>query len=370
MLVDPQFIFRFEREPPDRAEGEVYALEGFELASRLSFFLWSSIPDDALLKAAGDGRLADTAGLEGEVERMLADPKATALVENFASQWLGLRQLDTVSPISNEFDGNLRRSFRRETELLFESILREDRGIVDLIDADYTFVDERLARHYGMPNVRGSRFRRVALRDDARRGLLGHGSLLTVTSAPNRTSPVMRGAWIMENILGTPAPNPPPDVDTDLDTRAAEAGEPASMRAQLERHREDPACAGCHNMIDPIGFALENFDLIGKWRDADGGTTINASGDLWDGTALDGPAGLRAALLERRELFVTRATEKLMAYALGRTVEHYDMPAVRAIVREAADDDHRFARLIAGVVKSPAFRTKRKAGSGQQTAAD
>ena len=370
VLVDPQFIFRFEREPPDRAEGEVYALEGFELASRLSFFLWSSIPDDALLKAAGDGRLADTAGLEGEVERMLADPKATALVENFASQWLGLRQLDTVSPISNEFDGNLRRSFRRETELLFESILREDRGIVDLIDADYTFVDERLARHYGMPNVRGSRFRRVALRDDARRGLLGHGSLLTVTSAPNRTSPVMRGAWIMENILGTPAPNPPPDVDTDLDTRAAEAGEPASMRAQLERHREDPACAGCHNMIDPIGFALENFDLIGKWRDADGGTTINASGDLWDGTALDGPAGLRAALLERRELFVTRATEKLMAYALGRTVEHYDMPAVRAIVREAADDDHRFARLIAGVVKSPAFRTKRKAGSGQQTAAD
>ena len=370
VLVDPQFIFRFEREPPDRAEGEVYALEGFELASRLSFFLWSSIPDDALLEAAGDGRLADTAGLEGEVERMLADPKATALVENFASQWLGLRQLDTVSPISNEFDGNLRRSFRRETELLFESILREDRGIVDLIDADYTFVDERLARHYGMPNVRGSRFRRVALRDDARRGLLGHGSLLTVTSAPNRTSPVMRGAWIMENILGTPAPNPPPDVDTDLDTRAAEAGEPASMRAQLERHREDPACAGCHNMIDPIGFALENFDLIGKWRDADGGTTINASGDLWDGTALDGPAGLRAALLERRELFVTRATEKLMAYALGRTVEHYDMPAVRAIVREAADDDHRFARLIAGVVKSPAFRTKRKAGSGQQTAAD
>ncbi len=372
VLVDPQFIFRFEREPQDVEAGEVYALGDFELASRLSFFLWSSIPDDALLEAAVDGRLRGDAGLEREVERMLADPKATALVENFASQWLGLRQLDNASPISNDFDGNLRQAFRRETELLFESILRENRSIVGLLDADYTFVDERLARHYGIPNIRGSRFRRVALPDDARRGLLGHGSLLTVTSPPNRTSPVMRGAWIMENLLGTPAPTPPEGVDTNLDARAAAASDPGSMREQLERHREDPACAGCHGMIDPIGFALENFDLIGGWRDTDAGTAIDASGELWDGTPMEGPAGLRAALLERRELFVTRATEKLMAYALGRTVEHYDMPAVRSIVRDAAADDYRFSRLIAGVVKSPAFRTKRKASGRpeQQTAAN
>lgn len=372
ILVDPEFIFRFEREPDDLAAGEVHALGAYELASRLSFFLWSSIPDDALLEAAADGRLRGDAGLEREIERMLADPKATALVENFASQWLGLRQLDTVSPIWNEFDGNLRHAFRRETELLVESVLREDRSIVDLLDANYTFVDERLARHYGIANIRGSRFRRVSLPDDARHGLLGHGSLLTITSPPNRTSPVMRGAWIMENLLGAPAPTPPEGVDTDLDSKAAATSEPGSVREQLERHREDPACAGCHGMIDPIGFALENFDLIGSWRDADAGASIDASGELWDGTPLDGPAGLRAALLERRELFVTRATEKLMAYALGRTVEHYDMPTIRAIVRDAAEDDYRFSRLVAGVVKSPAFRTKRKAQEEQeqQTAAN
>ncbi len=361
MLVDPEFIFRFEREPADLAAGEIYALGAYDLASRLSFFLWSSIPDDALLEAAADGRLLDDAELEREVERMLADPKAYALVDNFASQWLGLRQLDTASPISNEFDGNLRRSFRRETELLVESLLREDRSIVDLLDADYTFVDERLARHYGIPNIRGSRFRRVALPDATRRGLPGHGSLLTITSPPNRTSPVMRGAWIMENLLGTPAPSPPEGVDTDLDAQAAATSEPGTVREQLERHRDDPACAGCHGMIDPIGFALENFDLTGKWRDSDGGVAIDASGVLWDGTPMNGPAGLRAALLERRELFVARATEKLMAYALGRGIEHYDMPAIRAIVRNTAEDDYRFSRLIAGVVKSPAFRMKRKA---------
>ena len=372
VLVDPEFIFRFEREPENLAAGEAYPLGPYERASRLSFFLWSSIPDDALLQAAADGRLLDNAGLEREVERMLADPKSFALVDNFATQWLGLRQLDTVSPISNDFDGNLRRSFRRETELLFESVLREDRSIVGLIDADYTFVDERLARHYGMPNIRGSRFRRVELPDNARRGLLGHGSLLTITSPPNRTSPVMRGAWIMENLLGAPAPNPPEGVDTDLDAKAAATSAPGTVREQLERHREDPACAGCHGMIDPIGFALENFDLIGRWRDTDGGVAVDASGVLWDGTPMDGPAGLRAALLDRRELFVARATEKLMAYALGRSVEHHDMPAIRAIVRDAAEDDYRFSRLVAGVVKSPGFLMKRKGRTepGQQAVAN
>ncbi len=360
VLVDPQFIFRFEREPADLAAGEVYALGAYELASRLSFFLWSSIPDDALLEAAADGRLHDDAELEREVERMLADPKAYALVDNFASQWLGLRQLDTVSPISNEFDGNLRWSFRRETELLFESVLREDRSIVDLLDADYTFVDERLARHYGIPNIRGSRFRRVAQPDATRRGLLGHGSLLTITSPPNRTSPVMRGAWIMENLLGTPAPDPPGGVDTDLDAKAAATSDPGTVREQLKRHREEPACAGCHGMIDPIGFALENFNLIGKWRDTDGSAAIDASGELWDGTPMNGPAGLGAALLERRELFVARATERLMTYAIGRSVEYYDMPAIRAIVADAAEDDYRFSSLVAGVARSPAFRMKRK----------
>jgi hypothetical protein len=359
VLVDPEFVFRFEKEPADVAVGASYELGGFELASRLSFFIWSSIPDDELLAAAAAGDLATPVGLEREARRMLADAKAEALVRNFASQWLLLRQLDTVVPATNEFDGNLRRSFREETEQLFANVLREDSSVVDLLDADYTFVDERLARHYGIPNVRGSRFRRVELADGARRGLLGHGSILTVTSAPNRTSPVRRGQWVLENILGSPVPPPPDGVETNLD-ETAPRGEATTMRARLERHQADPGCAACHNLMDPIGFALENFDMIGKWRDADGAAPVDPHGEFIDGTALDGPAGLRRLLLERRELFVATVTEKLMTYALGRTVDYYDMPAVRTIVRAAADDDYKLSGLVLGIVRSVPFRMKTK----------
>jgi hypothetical protein len=359
VLVDPEFIFRFEKEPADLPPGSVYELGGFELAARLSFFLWSSIPDDALLEAAETGDLAEPANLAREVRRMLADPKADALVRNFASQWLLLRQLDTVAPSSNAFDGNLRKSFREETEQLFTSVLSEDRSIVDLLDADYTFVDERLARHYGIPNIRGSRFRRVQLPDGARRGLLGHGSILTVTSAPNRTSPVKRGQWVLENILGSPVPPPPDGVETNLD-QTAPRGEIETMRERLERHQADPGCAACHNLMDPIGFALENFDFIGQWRDADGTAPVDPHGEFIDGSALDGPVGLRRVLLERRELFVATVTEKLMTYALGRTVEYYDLPAVRAIVQQAAQDDYKLSALVLGIVQSVPFQMKVK----------
>jgi mono/diheme cytochrome c family protein len=360
ILVDPEFIFRFEHEPEDIPDGSVYALGDFELASRLSFFLWSSIPDDELFALADDGELRDRNVIEAQVRRMLADPKADALVENFASQWLGLRQLDSVLPETNEFDGNLRHAFRRETELLFEHVLREDLSILELLDADYTFVDERLARHYGIPNIRGNRFRRVELADDSRRGLLGHGSVLTVTSAPNRTSPVSRGAWILENILGTPPPAPPAGVETNLDQTAVLGPEPTSLRQRLERHRTDPSCASCHSLIDPLGFALENFDLIGEWREVDGNQPVDASARLWDGTEIAGPAGLRQALLDRQELFATHTTEKLLTYALGRALEASDMPTVREIVRAAAVDDYRISALIIGIVESAPFRMKVK----------
>jgi hypothetical protein len=362
-LVDPQFIFRFEHEPEGSAAGTVYALDGFEMASRLSFFLWSSIPDDELLAAANQGLLATPRGRAEQVQRMLRDPKASALAANFASQWFGLRQLATATPSTNEFDGNLRRSLARETELLFDSIVREDRSIVDLIDADYTFVDERLARHYGIEHVRGSRFRRVALGDDSRRGILGHGSVLTVTSAPNRTSPVIRGAWVLRNLLGAPPPSPPPGVETNLEQSAAAGTGDLPLRARLERHRADPSCASCHSLIDPLGFALENFDTIGAWRTLDHGQPIDAAATLWDGTPLDGPASLRLALLERRELFVTHAVEMLLTYALGRALEPTDMPAVRRVVRGAAADDYRFSALALGVAASTPF-TMKTAGGG------
>ncbi len=359
ILVDPEFIFRFEAEPEDVAPGSAYALSNYELATRMSFFLWSSIPDDELLAAAASGELSERAGRERHVLRMLADSQTSALIENVAGQWFELRALETVLPETDEFDGNLRRSFRRETQLLFESIVREDRSIFDLLAADYTFVDERLARHYGIPNVRGSRFRRIELDDDARRGVLGHGSFLTVTSAPNRTSPVIRGAWILENILGTPPPAPPPGVETDLDQTAAADG-PETLRQRLERHRADPSCAACHALIDPIGFALENFDPIGAWREEDVGQPVDPTTTLWDGTAISGPAELREAVLARRELFALHATEKLLTYALGRALEASDMPAVRAIVREARDADYRFSALVLGIVESVPFRMKTK----------
>ena len=366
VLVDPQFIFRFEHVPasakaPAGQARSVYRISGLELASRLSFFLWSSIPDDELLRVAASGKLDDPAVLEQQARRMLADKRADALIDNLAGQWLLLRQLDDVRPGTKEFDGALRYAFHRETELLFETIVREDRSILDLIDADYTFVDERLARHYGIPDVRGSLFRRVTLTDPARRGLLGHGSFLTATSAANRTSPVKRGKWVLENLLGAPVPLPPPGVETNL-TETTTGAAPTSVRQRLERHRASPNCASCHAVMDPVGFSLEPFDLIGKWRESDGGVPVNAAGRLADGTALDGPASLRKALLDRRDAVATTATEKLLTYALGRRVEYFDMPAVRAVVRDAGRTNYRFSSLVAGIVKSVPFQMKRYEG--------
>jgi len=365
ILVDPQFIYRFEREPAGLRAGAAYRVSDLELASRLSFFLWSSIPDEELLGLAAKGRLSDAAVLTHQTRRMLTDPRAAALVENLAGQWLQLRQLDDVAPATREFDGNLRYAFARETELLFETIVREDRSILDLVDADYTFVDERLARHYGIPNIRGSRFRRVALPEGARRGLLGHGSFLTVTSVGNRTSPVRRGKWILENLLGAPVPSPPPGVETNLEKTVAHGNTPTSLRQRLEQHRANPSCASCHAVMDPIGFSLEPFDLIGKQRDTDEGVPVNPAGTLVDGTRLDGPASLRRALLDRREAFVSTAAEKLLTYALGRRIEYFDMPAVRAIARDTARNGHRFSALVTGIVQSAPFQMKRYEGGTQ-----
>ena len=295
----------------------------------------------------------------------------SALVQNFASQWLLLRQLDTASPVGSEFDGNLRLAMRKETELLFASVLREDRSVVDLLDASYTFVDERLARHYGIDDIRGSRFRRVELPPAVRRGLLGHGSILTVTSAPNRTSPVKRGQWILQNILGAPVPPPPEGVERNLDTTAP-ASAPTTVRDRLERHQKDPACAGCHKLMDPLGYALENFDFIGRWRDADAGAPVDVRGEFVDGSRLDGPAGLRRLLLERRELFVTTVAANLLTYAVGRALEPYDMPAVREIVRRAAKDQYRFSALVLAVAQSVpmTMKVKMPAASATQARAD
>ena len=293
---------------------------------------------------------------------MLADPKADALVANFASQWLGLRQLDTVNPTSSVFDGNLRQAFRKETELLFTSVLREDRSVVDLLSADYTFVDERLARHYGMPNIRGSRFRRIELHGEERRGLLGHGSILTVTSAPNRNSPVKRGQWVLTNILGTPPPPPPDNVETNLEETAPEGATPTTMRQRLTQHMADPGCAACHNLMDPLGFALENFDFIGRWRDAEAGAPVDSHGVFVDGSTLEGPAGLRRVLLSHSELFVQTLTEKLLTYALGRSLEPSDMPAVRA------DRARRSARRLSVVGNRARDRAERADANGSEGA--
>jgi hypothetical protein len=370
ILVAPAFVLRIEEEPANVPDGGVYRASDLALASRLSFFISSSIPDEEVLNAASNGRLKNPVVLEQQVRRMLADSKSHALIQNFAAQWMNLRKLAIVSPIrprplanrveAEGFTENLRQSFRRETELLFETILREDRSIIDLLDAPYTFVDERLARHYGIPDVTGSYFRRVTLdANSPRRGLLGHGSILTLTSAPNRTSPVVRGQWILENLLGSPAPDPPPGVETDLD-KDAEAVKRKSLRERLEAHRASAVCASCHKIMDPLGLALENFDLIGAWREFDGGVPVDASAELVDGTRLSGALGLRKALLERSDAFVTTVVERLMTYALGRPASHHDMPAVRAIVREAKKDNYRFSSLILGVVKSAPFLMRMK----------
>ena len=361
VLVDPNFLFRFEREPEGVAPGTPFRLSDLELASRLSFFLWSSIPDDELREVAARGQLKNPAVLERQVRRLLADPRADSLVSNFAGQWLFLRELKNVRPDSPDFDENLRRSFQQETELLFRTIVREDRPIIDLLDADFTFVDERLAKHYGMEGIHGSRVRRVSLpANDPRRGLLGQGSVLTVTSAANRTSPVVRGKWVLDNLLGIPPPQPPPGVETNLEKDAAQV-KVTSLRQRLELHRANPVCAACHNVMDPIGLTLENFDHVGKWRTVDGQTSINATAQLVDGTKLNGPLSLRRALLERSDVFATVATEKLLTYASGRAVQYQDMPAVRAIIRDAARDKYRFSSLVIGIVKSTPFQMRTKA---------
>jgi mono/diheme cytochrome c family protein len=361
LLFDPRFIFRMEHVPANLAPGAAYRLTDLELATRLSFFLWSSIPDEKLLELAAAGELSKPAVLEQQTRRMLADPKAKALVDNFASQWMRLRELDNAEPDpSADFDGNLRIAFKREMELLFESILREDRSIIALLNADYTFVDERLARHYGIPNIKGSLFRRVALpKDDPRTGILGKGSILLVTSASNRTSPVQRGAWVLENLLGMRPPSPPPGVETNLDGES-DVSKATTIRERMELHRKNPTCAACHDIMDPVGFSLENFDLVGKWRDLDGKTPIDATAEMVDGTKLDGPASLRRALLNRSNMFVSVATEKLMTYATGRAVTPYDMPAIRRIIRDSANTDFRLSSLVLGVVKSEPFQMRAK----------
>ncbi len=358
ILSDPRFIYRFEHEPDSIKPGDSYALSGLELASRLSFFLWSSIPDDELLRAAVAGELGNPKQLGRQIDRMLGDSRADALVQNFAAQWLGLRQLATINPTSTDYDGTLRESMRRETQLLFASILREDRSVLDLLDADYTFVDERLARHYGMPHVEGSRFRRVPVTDASRRGILGHASVLTLTSAPNRTSVVKRGQWVLETLLGTPPAPPPPGVEVKLDQPPSPGAAPATLRQRMEQHRTNPSCGACHGVIDPIGIALENFDAIGKWRDATSGQPVDAITALWDGTPLQGAAGLRKSLMARSPQFVETVAEKLLAYGLGRKVEYYDMPAIRGIVSRASGRNYRLRDLIKGVASSPAFQRR------------
>ena len=359
VLVDPRFVFRLEREPATAADGKPYRVSDLELASRLSFFLWSSIPDDELLDVATKGTLHQPAVLEQQTRRMLADPRASALVTNFGGQWLYLRELKNARPEGAGFTENLRQSMRRETEMLLESIAREDRSVIDLLNADYTFVDETLAKHYGIPNVRGSRFRRVAIADEARRGLLGQGSFLLVTSVANRTSPVSRGKWVLENLMGVPPPLPPPNVPA-ID-ESPEAAKASSLRQKMEIHRGNPTCAACHRIMDPIGFTLENFDLVGRWRTRDGNAPIDATSQLFDGTPLDGPVSLRKALLARSDVFVRTATEKLMTYGTGRALKYYDMPVVRQVVRDAAKNDYRFSSLVLGIVKSDPFQMKMKA---------
>ncbi len=358
VLADPRFVFRFEREPANVPPGRPYRISDLELASRLSFFIWSSIPDDELLTLAIENKLHDPAVLEAQTRRMLKDPRSETLVTDFGDQWLYLRELKNQRPEAKGFNDNLRQSFRRETELLLDSILREDRSVIDLLNADYTFVDEALAKHYGIPDVRGTRFRRVPVPDEARRGLLGQSSFLLVTSVANRTSPVARGKWVLENLLGTPAPLPPPNVPPlDTDGSAPQAG---SVRQRMEQHRNNPVCASCHKIMDPIGFSLENFDLIGRYRSSDAGILIDASGQLVDGTKLDGPASLRLALLSRSDVFVRTMTEKLLTYGTGRALRYYDMPVVRSIDREAARNDNRFSSLIVGIVKSDPFQMRVK----------
>ena len=363
VLAAPEFLFRVEREPAGAASGAPYRISDLELASRLSFFLWSSIPDDELLDVAARGDLGRPAVLERQVRRMLADSRSRNLITNFASQWLHLRNLDSIAPdmrLFPDFDDNLRQAFREETELFVESVIRENRSVLDLLRANYTFVNERLAKHYGIPNVYGSRFRRVEFGEDRPRGgLLRQGSILLVTSYPTRTSPVIRGKWILENLLGVPPPPPPANVPALDDVKTVRRNAP--VRERLAEHRKSPTCAACHRLIDPVGFALENYDAVGRWRTADAGDPIDPSGTLFDGTAFRGVPGLEKVILDRSDLFATTLSEKLLTFATGRGVEYYDGPAVRKIVRDARAEDYRFSSIVLGIVNSTPFRMRRAA---------
>jgi hypothetical protein len=359
VLASPEFLIRFENDPPAVARNAAYRLDDIALASRLSFFLWSSLPDEQLLTLASQGKLSEPAVLEQQVKRMLADARSEALITNFAEQWLHLRNLKSATPDLEafpDFDDNLRQAMKEETSLFFDSIVREDRSIVDLLNADYTFINERLARHYGIPDIYGSQFRRVKVTSEARRGLLGQASLLTVTSYPNRTSPVERGKWVLTNLLGVPPQPPPPNIPTLPDATAD--GRVLSLRERMEKHRANPTCAGCHRVMDPIGFALESYDGIGRWRKTEDGAPIDTSGTLFNGATVDGVVGLRRSLVAQPEIFVGVMTEKMLTYALGRGLEYYDMPAVRRIVREAKTKDFRFSSIVLGVARSTPFQMK------------
>ncbi len=361
ILVSPEFLFRVELDPEGAAPGAVHKIDGIELASRLSFFLWSSIPDEALLAAAEREELDNPQVLEREVKRMLADPRAKSLVTNFAGQWLFLRNIDRIAPdpaAFPNFDENLREAFRTETEMLIASIMNEDKSILDLLTAEYTFVNDRLAEHYGIAGIYGSEFRRVPVRDENRRGLLGHASILTVTSYPNRTSPTIRGKWVLEQLLGTPPPPPPPNVPSLAENANVQE---MSMRERMELHRANPACAACHRMMDPLGFSLENYDGLGRWRDTAGPGTgsIDASGVLPDGAAFNGPSGLREVLMSKSDRFAETFTERLLTYALGRGVEEYDRPVIRKIVREASGHGQRWSDIVLGIVTSTPFQMRR-----------
>jgi len=360
ILAHPEFVFRFERTPANVAAGANYRISDLELASRLSYFLWSSVPDDPLIALAAQGKLHEPAVLEAQTRRMLADAKSKSLAENFAGEWLYLRNLKTLQPdvyLYPDSDDNLFQSMKHETELFFDSFVREDRNITEMLTANFTFVDERLAKHYGIPNVLGNQFRRVTLTDENRFGLLGQGSILSVTSYANRTSPVVRGKWVMEQILGVTAPPPPPNVPALTENK--EGAKPRSVRERLEAHRVNEPCASCHKLMDPIGFSLENFDAVGSWRTRDNGYPIETAGQLYDGAKVDGPVSLRNALMQRADIFVKGFTARLLTYALGRGVEYYDMPAVRSIEREAAKDDNHLSALILGIVKSAPFLMSR-----------
>ena len=359
ILVSPAFLFRLERIQKNVGSGQNYRVGDLELASRLSYFLWTTPPDEELIAVATSGKLSDPSVLDKQVRRMLADPRAESLSTKFAAQWLRLTDVERIDPnfmLFPYFDSTLSKAMRRETELLFDSIVRGDRSVFDLLNADYTFVNERLAKHYGIPNIVGSSFRRVKLSDESRRGILGHGSILLETSVPDRTSPVIRGKWVMEVLLGMPPPPPPPNVPLLTETKAVANGKVLTVRERMETHRSNPACNSCHRMIDPIGLALENYDATGMWRTKDGDALIDASSTMYDGTALNGPADLRKAVLNYSEAVIRNFTENLMMYGLGRRVDYRDMPLVRQIVRDAAHQDYRFSSFIMGIVKSPAFR--------------